>query len=198
MRKVSYLSLRPWVSNEFHLFCPAKPTQYIDAVKSHQRFFSSSSSSSSNPPAEQATSSSLGSAAALEALKLFTSGSGSGDDKTKTQSPSDNSQSAFIGLAMAQAAKLFDKQASEGNVAAGTDKQSVVMKAGEMALKLYLKSHGSGQGAAGGNALGQGLTALAALAGGSAGGQSGNAGQQGASSAGGADGLLGLAGKFLK
>lgn len=71
---------------------------------------------------------------------------------------------------MAQAAKLFDAQASQGNVEAGADKQSAVRKAGEMALKMYLKSKG---GAAGGGA-----------------------GVGGAG--GGVEGLLGLAGKFIK
>ena len=79
----------------------------------------------------------MGSAAALQALKLFTSGSFS--------SSQSQSQSAFIGLAMSQASKLFDQQASAGKVSEGTDKQSVVMKAGEMALKMYLKSQGTSQ-----------------------------------------------------
>jgi hypothetical protein len=101
----------------------------------------------------------------MQALKLFTSGEAS---STAHSQPQSQSQSAFVGLAMAQAAKLFDAQASQGNVAPGADKQSAVMKAGELALKMYLKSHGSGQG------------------GGSAGGEQG------------VGGLLQFAGKFMK
>jgi hypothetical protein len=109
----------------------------IDAVKSHRKLFGGSEADSGSTSASQ-----LGSAAAVQALKLFTSG----DQKGQSQS-----QSAFVGLAMAQAAKLFDQQAAKGNVAAGEDKQSAVMKAGELALKMYLKSYGSGssQGSSG-------------------------------------------------
>ncbi|KAL2139181.1 hypothetical protein VTI28DRAFT_5679 [Corynascus sepedonium] len=143
-----------------------EPDDDIDeqgAVESHRQFFdfggSSSSSAAQNQPA---STSSLGSAAAVQALKLFTSGDSSSQNHGQ-------SQNAFVGLAMAQAAKLFDAQASQGKVEPGADKKSVVMKAGEMALKMYLKSHGAQQG------------------GGSAAGESGGAG-----------GLLSLAGKFLK
>ncbi|KAK4241817.1 hypothetical protein C8A03DRAFT_29983 [Achaetomium macrosporum] len=117
-----------------------------DAVQSHRKFFGLGGSSESAAHEQKASSSSLGSAAAMEALKLFTSG-GTGASQSQ-------SQSAFVGLAMAQAAKLFDAQASQGKVAPEADKQSVVMKAGEMALKMYLKSHGtqggSGSGSGGG------------------------------------------------
>ncbi|KAK3341474.1 hypothetical protein B0T25DRAFT_616783 [Lasiosphaeria hispida] len=120
-----------------------------DAVSSHKAFFGSS-------PTPEATSSSMGSAAALQALKLFTSSS-------ETHQP--QSQSAFIGLAMSQASKLFDQQASAGNVAASVDKQSAVMKAGEMALKMYLKSQaGHGGGLAGaGTSSGSGSGSLGGL-----------------------------------
>jgi hypothetical protein len=115
-----------------------------DAVQSHRKFFGLGGS---EPAAheQQASSSSLGSAAAMQALKLFTSGETGASSAQGSQS-----QSAFVGLAMAQAAKLFDAQASQGKVAPEADKQSVVMKAGEMALKMYLKSHGSQAGGSGG------------------------------------------------
>ncbi|KAK3309525.1 uncharacterized protein B0T15DRAFT_515716 [Chaetomium strumarium] len=123
-----------------------------DAVQSHRKFFGLGGS---EPAAheQQASSSSLGSAAAMQALKLFTSGETGASSAQGSQS-----QSAFVGLAMAQAAKLFDAQASQGKVAPEADKQSVVMKAGEMALKMYLKSHGS---QAGGSAGAGGLLSLA-------------------------------------
>lgn len=112
---------------------------YPDAVRSHRQFFGSDSSSQNQ---QQASSSTLGNAAALQALKLFTSGNQGGGGG--------QSQNALVGLAMAQASKLFDAQASQGNVAAGADKQSAVMKAGEMALKMYLKSQGGSGGGQGG------------------------------------------------
>lgn len=47
-------------------------------------------------------------------------------------------------MAMGQASKLFEQQASQGNVAAGASKESAVQQAGEMALKMYMKSQMSG------------------------------------------------------
>jgi len=79
----------------------------------------------------------MGSAAAMQALKMFTGGQ-SGN------SAGGNSQNAFIGMAMGQASKLFDSQASAGNVAGGASKESAVQQAGEMALKMYMQSQGSG------------------------------------------------------
>jgi hypothetical protein len=79
----------------------------------------------------------MGSAAAMQALKMFTGG-GSGN------SASGNSQNAFVGMAMAQASKLFDSQSSQGNVASGASKESAVQQAGEMALKMYMQSQGGG------------------------------------------------------
>jgi len=63
---------------------------------------------------------------------------------------------------MSQAAKLFDQQLSEGNVssgASGADKQSAVMKAGELALKMYIQSQSQGQHA------GPGMSGLIGMAG---------------------------------
>jgi len=39
-------------------------------------------------------------------------------------------------MAMAQASKLFDQQASSGNLEAGASKESAVQQAAEMALKM--------------------------------------------------------------
>ncbi|KAI5920682.1 hypothetical protein F4810DRAFT_403012 [Camillea tinctor] len=100
-----------------------------DAVKQHKRYFDKDDDDN------DADDKSMGSAAAMQALKMFTSQSSS--------APESNSQSAFIGLAMAEASKLFDQKASEGKVSSESSKESAVMKAGEMALKMYLKS-GSG------------------------------------------------------
>lgn len=105
----------------------------------------------------------------MEALKLFTSG-GVGQS---------TSQSAFIGLAMSQAAKLFDQQASAGNLASEASKESAVMKAGELALQMFMKSQ---RDSAAGNKFpgaGAGPTGLG-----------GSENQVG--------GLLGLAGKLMQ
>jgi hypothetical protein len=82
----------------------------------------------------------MGAAAAMQALKMFSSGQAGGQSQ---------SQSQFIGLAMGEASKLFDQQASQGKVADGGSKNSAVMQAGEMALKMYMKSQGGGGGASG-------------------------------------------------
>lgn len=69
---------------------------------------------------------SLGGGAALQALKLFSGGGSNGQS---------GGQSQMIGLAMSEASKLFDQQSSQGNVASGTDKQSVINMAAKMAFK---------------------------------------------------------------
>ena len=91
----------------------------------------------------------MGTAAAMQALKMFQGSSGS----------SSGSQSAFIGMAMSQASKLFDSQSSQGNVESGASKESAVQKAGEMALQMYLKSQG-GSSSGGGSSM-SGLLSLA-------------------------------------
>ncbi|KAI1905769.1 hypothetical protein LOZ12_006620 [Ophidiomyces ophidiicola] len=128
----------------------------------------------------------LGNGAALQALKMFMGG----EDKQKSSSGGGGAgdQNKLIGLAMAQAGKLWDQQNKQGNVA--TDKQSAVNSAAAMAMKMYMKNQMSGGG--GGGGLG-GLAGLAGLAGGLGGGQSGGGNQQ----QGGAGALLGMAKKFL-
>lgn len=105
----------------------------------------------------------LGAAAALQALKLFNSGE-TGEKQSK---------GAFLGLAMSEASKvsppwhillhplcvlvqrrssanthlqLFDDKASKGKVSSGASKEGVIQKAGEFAMKMYLKSQGEQQG----------------------------------------------------
>ena len=73
---------------------------------------------------------------------MFTGG-GSGN------SQQGNSQNAFVGMAMAEASKLFDNQSSQGNVSSGASKESAVQQAGEMALKMYMQSQGGSGGASG-------------------------------------------------
>jgi hypothetical protein len=42
--------------------------------------------------------------------------------------------------------QLFDQQSSQGNVAAGANKQSAIQSAGETALKMYMQSQGNSSG----------------------------------------------------
>ncbi|KAK9781987.1 putative Beta-flanking protein [Seiridium cardinale] len=107
-----------------------------DAVRQHQRFFGSGGDSN------EADDRSMGSAAAMQALKMFSGGS-SGN------SQSNSSQSAFVGLAMGEASKLFDQKANQGQVSSGASKESAVMQAGEMALKFYMKSQGGSSSSSG-------------------------------------------------
>ncbi|EJP69440.1 uncharacterized protein BBA_01405 [Beauveria bassiana ARSEF 2860] len=78
----------------------------------------------------------MGTAAAMQALKKFTSG---GQEEK-------GGKNDFISLAMGEASKLFDSKAADGSVASGADKQSVIQKAAEVAMKLYFKSQVEKQG----------------------------------------------------
>ncbi|KAI1491043.1 hypothetical protein F5X96DRAFT_669144 [Biscogniauxia mediterranea] len=139
-----------------------------DAVKQHKRYFDKDDDD------DDADDKSMGSAAAMQALKLFTSSQSSsapvGGPPYKSATPyyiiaglseltninyqENNSQSAFIGLAMAEASKLFDQKASQGKVSGDSSKESAVLKAGEMALKMYLKSGGGASESSAGSASG--------------------------------------------
>jgi len=98
--------------------------------------------------------SALGSAAALQALKNFTSG---GSSSNGGSSGGGNTQSKLIGLAMAEASKLFDSKGASGG-----NKQDAVNGAAETVLKLLLKS--KFKSVVGGSNSG-GLGGLAGLAG---------------------------------
>jgi len=110
------------------------------AVEAHKRLYGGGGSSSG--PANEGD---MGSAAAMQALKMFTGG-GSGSQS------SGGGQNAFIGMAMGQASKLFEQQSASGNVAEGASKESAIQKAGEMALKMYMKNQmgGGSSGSMGG------------------------------------------------
>lgn len=84
-----------------------------------------------------------------------------------------------VGMAMKEAAQLFDKQSASGNVAPGANKQDAVSSAAQMALKMFLKSEMGGS-SGGGGAMG--------MLGGMMGGGGGSSG---------AGGLLSMASKFL-
>ncbi|KAJ2929391.1 hypothetical protein H1R20_g7710, partial [Candolleomyces eurysporus] len=99
--------------------------------------------------------SALGSAAALQVLKQFTSGSSSSSSSGKGGG---NSQTQLISLAMAEATKLFDKT---GGSASG-NKQDAVNGAAMTIMKLLVQSKFSG-GTVGGKDSG-GLSGLLSLA----------------------------------
>ncbi|WVQ83314.1 hypothetical protein IAT38_005453 [Cryptococcus sp. DSM 104549] len=81
--------------------------------------------------------SSMGAAAAMQALKKFTSGGG---DTSANKSGGGDMQSKIIGMAMSEAAKLFDQSggAAQGN------KQDAVTSAGQVIMKMLLKNQVSG------------------------------------------------------
>ncbi|KAK5172325.1 uncharacterized protein LTR77_003963 [Saxophila tyrrhenica] len=106
-------------------------------VKAHKSYFGSGGEGGN------ATSGGIGAASAMQALKMFNGGTSEGGE---------SSQQEFIGMAMGQAAKLFEQQQSAGNVAEGESKQSAVQQAGEAALKMYMKSE-MGNNSSGGGGL---------------------------------------------
>jgi hypothetical protein len=116
-------------------------------IGAHQQLYGNQSSSR---PHDANT---LGAGAAMQALKMFTGG-GAGGGEMGSHGPGNNSQSQFIGMAMAQAGKVFDQQNGQGNVAAGADKQSAVNTAAKLALQMYMKSEGKGGGGGPGGLLG--------------------------------------------
>ncbi|KAK8064853.1 hypothetical protein PG994_007491 [Apiospora phragmitis] len=162
-----------------------------DAVKQHKKHYAGDDDGC------EGNDQSLGAAAAMQALKMF-SGGASGN------SQQGNSQSAFIGTAMAEASKvcqpaplssipfkspppssiqslvpliglvvyhrsreekkqtdslafvitqLFDQKASQGKVSGDASKESTIMQAGELALKMYMKSKGGDAGGSSGGGL---------------------------------------------
>ncbi|KAK0456014.1 hypothetical protein EV421DRAFT_20548 [Armillaria borealis] len=95
---------------------------------------------------------SLGSAAALQALKKFTSGGGS------SSSGGSGSQTQLISLAMAEATKLFEKS---GGAASG-NKQDAVNGAAMTVMKLFVQSKMGGSTTGAGDS--GGLSGLLSLA----------------------------------
>lgn len=89
----------------------------------------------------------------MQALKMF-----SGNSSDGSSGGQGGAQNQFVGMAMGQAAKLFDQQSANGNVQGGATKQSAVESAAKMALQMYMKSSGAGGGATTG---GGGLMSLA-------------------------------------
>ncbi|KAI9680120.1 MAG: hypothetical protein M1817_005137 [Caeruleum heppii] len=109
------------------------------------------------------TSGNLGTAAAMQALKMFTGG-GAGPGGQGGMGGGNN-KNQLIGLAMGQASQLYDQQSSQGNMDEGTNKQDAILKAGEMALKMYMKSESGGSGSGSGGGGGGGAGGLLGMAG---------------------------------
>jgi len=105
-------------------------------VQAHQNVFGGGGNG------QQHSAQTLGMGAAMQALKQF-SGGGGGGGAGLGGGPGQNQ---FIGMAMGQASKLFDQQSGQGNVDPNANKQSVVQQAGEMAMKMYMKSQMGGGG----------------------------------------------------
>lgn len=116
-------------------------------IGAHQQLYGNQSSD--NRPQDA---NSMGAGAVMQALKMFNGGGGGGE--AMGSQGGRNSQSQFIGMAMAQAGKLFDQQSGQGNVDSNADKQSVVNNAAKMALKMYMKSQLQGGGGGPGGLMG--------------------------------------------
>lgn len=71
-----------------------------DAIKQHEKFYGGHGDNNS-----QASSGNVGAAAAMQAAKMFNSGG---------SQQASGGQNQLIGLAMGQAAQLFDKQQAQG------------------------------------------------------------------------------------
>jgi hypothetical protein len=105
------------------------------AVKKHKKNFKDEDDD------EVEDSKSLGTAAAMQALKMFSQGDTGG---------SKQSQGAFMAMAMAEAVKLFDNKASQGKVAPSASKESAAQQAAQVALKMYFQSQGEKKGGSAG------------------------------------------------
>lgn len=118
------------------------------AIKNHKKYFDDDEDDDDDDVNER----NMGTAAAMQALKMFT-GHGAADTSL-TGGAAAAGKSQFIGLALSEASKLFDKQSAQGKVSSGSTKESAVMQAGEMAYKFYLKSKGDAPAAGPGGGVG--------------------------------------------
>jgi len=128
------------------------------AVQAHQQLYGNQGGGNS-----QHSNETMGTGAAMQALNMFTSGGGGQGQGGGLGGGAGGGQNQFIGMAMAQASKLFDQQSSQGNVAQNASKDSVVKTAAEQALKMYMKSQMGGGGPAMGGSSG-GMGGLMSLA----------------------------------
>lgn len=105
----------------------------------------------------------IGSAAAAEAMeKQRSSGGGGGMNE-------------LLGMAMAEAAKLFAKQGG-GSGGSSAGKSEAIQQAAMMAMKMYASKQGGGSSGGSSGGLGTVMSMLASAQGGSSGGGSGGLG----------------------
>ncbi|KAF2436372.1 hypothetical protein EJ08DRAFT_144509 [Tothia fuscella] len=142
-----------------------------DMVQQHKQMYGNT-----NIPSGPVSEKNMGAAAAMQALKMYLNSQGGGQSGGEGGA---GTQNQFIGMAMGQAAQLYDQQNANGNVvclassclnleidtdnvnkSGGASKESVVQQAAQVALKMYLKSETSGTGASGGGG-GGGLLGMA-------------------------------------
>jgi hypothetical protein len=156
---------------------PVEEHEVNNAADAHDRIYNRGDTAN-------ASSRDMGSAAALQAFKMFSSkGSGGGGG-------SSGGSSELIGMAMGEAMKLYKGKAAGGGGGGGGGNQAEMLQAAAaMAMKLFASQSGGGAGSSGashGGASG-GIGALMGLLGKSGGG----------SSSGGGGGAASLISKFL-
>ncbi|KAI7870965.1 hypothetical protein BDF14DRAFT_1766733 [Spinellus fusiger] len=136
---------------------PIQSEEVEEAAMAHDQIYSQNS----GQPAEESSSRDLGSAAALQAFKMFSGGGGGG--------ASGGGSNELVGVAMGEAMKLFNAQGGKA------DKTEMLQSAAVMAMKLYAQhesSQSSGQSGGGG---GGGIGSLLSLLGNSGSGSGGMA-----------------------
>lgn len=122
-----------------------------EAANAHDQIYNQNN----GQPNEETSSRDMGSAAAMQAFKMFTGGGGNS---------SGGGSSQLIGLAMGEAMKLFQAQGGSGGKA---NQGEMLQSAATMAMKLFMTQQSSGSSNSGGG-LGQVMGILSSLQGASA------------------------------
>lgn len=152
--------INKYISLEEHLFSsvlsklqPPQENPHLDeteaehAAHAHEKIYNNQNNT-------QASSRDMGSAAAMQAFKMFSGGNKS----------SGGSSNELVGLAMGEAMKLFK---SQGGSSSGANQSEMLQQAAMMAMKLYMTQQaGNNQGGASGGGLGQVMGILGSLSGG--------------------------------
>ncbi|KAL0088520.1 hypothetical protein F4703DRAFT_1846868 [Phycomyces blakesleeanus] len=128
---------------------PIQDDEANEAASAHDRIYSQNN----GQPDEGNTSRDLGSAAALQAFKMFSGGGGG----------SGGGSNEMIGMAMGEAMKLFNAQGGKA------DQSEMLQSAAMMALKLYTTSQASKAGGESSGGLGS-IMGMLGGGGGSSGG----------------------------
>ena len=139
-----------------------------EAARAHDQIYNQNG----GQPPQEVNSRDMGSAAAMQAFKMFSGGGNSGGGSNQ-----------LVGLAMGEAMKLFQAQ---GGSSSGANQGEMLQSAATMAMKLFMTQQSGGSGGSSGG-LGSVMSILGSLQGG------GNSAPQQQSSG----GVAGLLGKFL-